>query len=697
MAWLLLLSSTWAAVAQPGWLPGFHQPGLTGEVRAVLPLPNGELIVGGNFTNVGGHPNADYVVRWDGSHWQPLGEGPGTFTEIKALCALPAGGLVAAGTVVDSANGFHSVITRWDGHHWQPLGNWPTGYATTLTIAPNGDVLAGFLYGSGHPCEVLRWDGQRWQPLATNAATAAYAERRVSIWKLVVTATGDLVAYGNFPFETHELRTVAHWTGTAWQPLGPAGVHRSAVALELTPQGEALAGGELFDAHGNSSNYIARWDGRAWQDLGPGLKGRVETLVVTPAGEVQATTVTFNGGIDTKRTIVQQWNGSAWQVIDWQTYQAAASSLSSRKYWGADTAPGWPSGSLPAGFAAATAFVGGGVTALAAARNGDVLLAGNFLDADAVGSTSYVQQTRIYRWNGQYRRGLGSGFAGRVTALAVAPNGDVLAAGTFAIANGPDSIRHIARWNGHHWQPLGHGLPAAPRAMAVAPNGDVLAGGDFGIRRWDGRHWQPLPLPRPFPADGAEDLSDPSYLGALAVAPNGDVVAAGHFVGYAPREHAAVMRWDGRRWHLLVGNHADSFIQCLAVAAGGKSVVGTGATGQVHEFRSESGTVVHFDPASDDGWGYSPTSFDGYVNAVAIAANGDIIAGGDFSHAAGLPARNLVRWHAGAWQALGGSGLNGPVHAVVVAPNGDIVVGGQFTATGDGAQSLGQWGIYRDR
>jgi hypothetical protein len=664
----------------------------------VLSQPNGELIVGGNFTNVGGHPNADFVIRWDGHHWQPLGEGPGSFTEITALCALPAGGLVAAGTVADSANSSRSVITRWDGHHWQPVGNWPNSHVNTLAIAPNGDVLAGFLYGAGHPSEVLSWDGRRWQPLAPNPVPAtARPERRVSIWKLVVAATGDLVAYGYFPYETYEIRTVAHWTGSGWQPLGPADVHRSAVALELTPRGEVLAGGLLFDAQGNSSNYVARWDGRAWQDLGPGLKGRVETLTVTPSGEVRATTVTQNGGFDTRRNIVEQWNGTAWQVMDWQAYQAATPSLSSSKYWGAATAPGWPSGSLPAGFAATTTYVGGGVTALAAARNGDVLLAGNFFDADAIGSTSYQAQTRIYRWNGQYRRCLGPGFAGRVTALVVAPNGDVLAAGSFAIASGADSIRNIARWNGHRWQPLGPGLPAVPRAMAVAPNGEVLAGGSFGIRRWNGQRWQPLPLPTPFPAPGAEDLSDPSYLGALAVAPNGDVVAAGHFVGAAPREHAAVMRWDGRRWHLLVGNHAEPFIHCLAVAANGKSVVGTGATSHVHEYQSQNGTLVHFDPASGDGWGYSPTSFDGYVNAVAIAANGDIIAGGSFSHAAGQPARNLTRWHAGAWYPLSGAGLNGPVHALVVAPNGDVVVGGEFTATGDGRQSLGCWGIYRDR
>jgi hypothetical protein len=35
---------------------------------------NGDLIVGGNFTNAGG-VSANHIARWDGSNWYPLGLG----------------------------------------------------------------------------------------------------------------------------------------------------------------------------------------------------------------------------------------------------------------------------------------------------------------------------------------------------------------------------------------------------------------------------------------------------------------------------------------------------------------------------------------------------------------------------------------------------------------------------------------------
>jgi hypothetical protein len=117
----------------------------------------------------------------------------------------------------------------------------------------------------------------------------------------------------------------------------------------------------------------------------------------------------------------------------------------------------------------------------------------------------------------------------------------------------------------------------------------------------------------------------------------------------------------------------------------------------VHDYSSEWGNVGRYDTIYYRHQKPPSGRFNGYVNSVAIAANGDIIAGGSFSTVDNVSIRNLARWHRGTWQAFPRHGLNGAVRAVAVAPNGDIIVGGGFTATGDGTQSLGLWGIYRDR
>jgi hypothetical protein len=712
LVWLLSGGGALAALAQPGWLPGFHPPGLNGRVAAVVVQANGDLIAGGEFTNADGHPTADYVARWDGHAWQALGEGPGHFSHLSVLQRLPNGHLLAAGIVASDSAKTYSMVTRWDGRHWQPLGAAKQdGWLTAVAVAPNGDILAA-IHTQRALCGVMRWNGHNWQPLTPNPPANKQQNKRVIILgHLVVTSAGDIVGSfgGGDPYHT----SVARWNGTDWQPLGPpAQGHRTAEALTLTPSGEVLAGGVLTDDRSYWTKYVARWDGRTWQNLGLGPTGNVERLVVSPTGEVLATTsVSVKGPYYTRLSGIERWNGTRWQPLTpTSTGREQAQAALAVGANGTIIGPGplglarwdghaWHAlASEPqAGF---TSISSTQVSALAAASGGKVFLAGSFYNDAASESGVYQFRTQVHYWDGRRRRLLGPDFAGQIAALAVAPNGDVLAAGSFAIANGADSIRYIARWNGHRWCPLGKGPPAATLALAVASNGDVLVGGSFGLSRWNGRRWQPQALPSLPESSGQTNA--PAVVTALAVAPTGDILAGGRFAGPNPYHDISVMRWNGNQWQPMAG-HVEPFVNSLAVAADGKVVVGTGATSQVHDHNSNSGTVVRSDTAATAaGWEHFGEHFDGYVNAVAIAANGDIIAGGDFSTAdyttpAHSLTHSLARWHDGAWQPLGGSGVNGTVRALVVAPNGDIIVGGEFTATGDGAQSLGQWGIYRDR
>ena len=106
-------------------------------------------------------------------------------------------------------------------------------------------------------------------------------------------------------------------------------------------------------------------------------------------------------------------------------------------------------------------------------------------------------------WNGVAWSPLGSGANGTINALAVMPNGDVIAAGIFTSAGGVPA-NHIARWNGTAWSALGEGLSFSVdtiHALAVMPNGDLFAGGSInmvgetftrGVARWDGTAWSPV-------------------------------------------------------------------------------------------------------------------------------------------------------------------------------------------------------------
>jgi hypothetical protein len=116
--------------------------------------------------------------------------------------------------------------------------------------------------------------------------------------------------------------------------------------------------------------------------------------------------------------------------------------------------------------------MGGSVFALAVLPNGDLVAGGEFMTAGGVTANS------IARWDGSSWQPLGSGMNGAVFRLVVLPNGDLVAGGNFTTAGGV-TVNRIARWDDSSWAPLGSGMSGSVFALAVLPNDELVACGDF--------------------------------------------------------------------------------------------------------------------------------------------------------------------------------------------------------------------------
>jgi hypothetical protein len=93
---------------------------------------------------------------------------------------------------------------------------------------------------------------------------------------------------------------------------------------------------------------------------------------------------------------------------------------------------------------------------------------------------------------------------------------------------------------------------------------------------------------------------------------------------------------------------------------------------------------VRIDPTfSDADWiRMNPglSGVNGFVNALAVDANGNVYAGGDFTVAGSVIANHIAKWDGTDWRALG-AGVNGSVYALAL--NGaDVYAGGSFTSAG---------------
>ena len=128
-------------------------PGLNDRVRALAVLPGGDVVAGGDFTDEAGAPHTpglDHLGRWSGRGWGPLAPGL-SFNggEVRALAKARNGDLYLGGSFTDAGgNPTADCVARWDGTALRSLGTgldryfYGGGVVLALATTPNGDVVA---------------------------------------------------------------------------------------------------------------------------------------------------------------------------------------------------------------------------------------------------------------------------------------------------------------------------------------------------------------------------------------------------------------------------------------------------------------------------------------------------------------------------------------------------------------------------
>ena len=117
----------------------------------------GNLYAGGAFTRIShGNVPANQVARWDGQQWQTLGSGvafvgSSYYPATVSALAVDSQGVLYAGGLFNRAGGQPAnYIARWDGSHWAPLGAGLDGPATqwfnwayALLLLDDGQLFVG--------------------------------------------------------------------------------------------------------------------------------------------------------------------------------------------------------------------------------------------------------------------------------------------------------------------------------------------------------------------------------------------------------------------------------------------------------------------------------------------------------------------------------------------------------------------------
>jgi hypothetical protein len=224
---------------------------------------------------------------------------------------------------------------------------------------------------------------------------------------------------------------------------------------------------------------------------------------------------------------------------------------------------------------------------------------------------------------------------------------------------------------------LGSPVKAAPSSEGESP---TATGDEF----WDNQFLL-----------GVYYSPQPTNSSVFAIAVSGsDVYVGGDFTVAGNVAANRIAKWDSsaNRWSAL-GSGLNSRV--LAIAARGDDVYVGG------NFTQAGGAsikyIAHWNDATQT-WSalgseltHAITSPE--VDAIAIAANGDVYVGGEFDTAGGVTANNIARWDGSAWHSMG-TGVAGTYHSVnaIAISGNDVYVGGSFTtAGGNPASRVAKW------
>jgi len=292
--------------------------------------PDGKIYVGGEFTNAGGVPEADYLARWNpvSGAWEAVVPGISAALDsvVSALAFDAAGNLYVGGTFFNLGSPNGDCIVKLTNLNVYPATIVPLGtgigigsHVFSIVINSNGDVFVGGRFdsagGVGYTKSIARWNGTSWNALVSGAFAV-----NDEVSSLAISPAGYLCIGGYFTDADHPYLCV--WNGTQTLAVGdPSDLNGPVYALAFGPAGNLLVGGSFTNAGGNpNADYIASYY-NSWTSLGTGTDGYVSNIVVDQKLSTYVPTFyvsgyfTSAGGLQfADRTAL--WANGAWFPLD---------------------------------------------------------------------------------------------------------------------------------------------------------------------------------------------------------------------------------------------------------------------------------------------------------------------------------------------------------------------------------------------
>lgn len=551
-------------------------------VSKIVRQPDGEIIIGGSFTQV------DNVARESIARLNSDGSLDSSFlaSDIFANVSLAEVALQADGKLL--LGGFFSIhgSQRKNFARLNSDGTLDSSFITTLdglfgvdvssvfTVAFQGD---GKIVIGGNFTSVNNTSRNRIARLNTDGsldstflATGSGAD--FNIFSLALQPDGKVLITGNFSsFNGTALNEVARLSDTGALDLSfnPGELFRAGFVLAMAtqPDGRIVIGGTFISVNGTARNRIARLNSDGSLD---------NAFIASVSDQVLAIPLQSDGKI----------------LVGGRFNQVNGVTRNNIVRLNQD-------GSLDTNFLAIGSGINSEVTAIVVQPDGKILIGGDFTQVN--GTT----RNRIARLNPDGSLDMtfltvGSGANDESFALALQPDGKILVGGSFTQVNGAPR-NHVARLNSDGtldpaFLASGFGANDIVRALTLQPDGKVLIGGNFTS------------------------------------------------VNGTPRNHIARLHSDGLldAAFLSVDSGANDSVQTIVLQPDGKIFIG-GFFNFVNNALRSAIARLKSDGSLDETFINFSSGPNGGVDALALQTDGKVVIGGNFSFVNGVFRAGIAR------------------------------------------------------
>lgn len=615
-------------------------PGNSTSVSVILPLPDGDLLVGGSFSSVGGvarpsiarlNPDGTLDTAFMQNNTGPAY--PGNSPMVTRMVRQPNGKIIIGGyfTLVDSMPRKNIARLEADGtldvsFMYGYTNPGADGMVSALELDPSGNVLVGGYFTNFHNSNPKRSymvrlsaDGILDPSFQPTFGPVDYVQIR-TITRL---SSGNLLVSGGFetvngaPRGNIVMLNSDGTTNTSFM-AGKVGTNLSVIRALVQTDGKILIGGTFTRVNGISRNMVARLTANGSLDS--------EFLMAGANHEVNAVAVQPGDG----KVLV----GGRFSVVN---------GLAQTGFVRLNT-----DGSTDASFVRTMTGVSGGggrVNAIALQPDGGILIGGNFTKAAHRDANNVARIDTYGNPDWEFNTAGAKGTDGEVFGIALQPDGKIVVVGSFQNA-GEMARKYIARFKTDGTLDTAF-VPAVPDKMvytvAVQVDGKIIIAGEFTAV-----NGQPRGKVARLNADGS---LDEGYLNGVAGAnnlvrwvdidPDGNTIIGGFFtsVNGAPFSRIArLSKTDGSPDPAFMSGMTgpDNGIRALEVQPNGTIVIGG-------EFFAVNGTeckhiaVLNPDGSLNPNFGCQGAGGinGGWVNSVAMY-RGAIFIGGDFTEVRGV-------------------------------------------------------------